>query len=90
MVVHERARQYSPQVTYPNREKIWRGYTHTDTANTFQDDISDKFSRVGQLAFDNSGSKGDLIAEYDFNGLRRMVRRNHPPRTARRAVIAKG
>jgi len=30
---------------------------------------------VGQIAKDNAGAKGDVLAEYDFNGLSRMVRR---------------
>jgi hypothetical protein len=53
------------------------GCTHTDTANTFQDTINDVFSRAGQLARDSSGSIGDILAEYDFNGLGRQVRRVH-------------
>lgn len=64
-------------VTYPSGRKVWYGYTHHDTANTFQDTINDKFSRIGQIAKDNSGAIGDIMAHYDFNGLRRMVRRNH-------------
>ncbi|MCP4589426.1 MAG: hypothetical protein GY842_01650 [bacterium] len=63
-------------VEYPDGEKIWRGYTHSDTAGTFQDTINDEFSRVGQLAF-GDGSIGDIMAQYDFNGMRRMVRRSH-------------
>ncbi|MBN1513546.1 MAG: RHS repeat protein, partial [Phycisphaerae bacterium] len=63
-------------VKYPDESRIWRGYTHSGGANTFQDTVNDTFSRVGQLAFGN-GSIGDLIAEYDFNGMGRMVRRNH-------------
>jgi hypothetical protein len=64
-------------VTYPSSRKIWMGYTHTDTANTFQDTINDTFSRVGQIARDNSGSIGDLLAEYDFGGMGRFFRRVH-------------
>ena len=62
---------------YPDGRKIWNGYTHAGGAGTFQDTINDKFSRVGQIARDNSGSIGDILAEYDFNGLGRMVRRVH-------------
>jgi len=62
-------------VTYPSGRKIWQGYTHTSTASTFQDEINDAFGRAGQIAEDNSGAIGDIIAEYDFNGLSRMIRR---------------
>jgi len=62
---------------YPDDTKVYRGYTHSDTAGTFQDTINDKFSRVGQIAFDDSGSIGDIVAQYDFNGMRHMVRRSH-------------
>lgn len=63
-------------VEYPDGRKFWRGYTHKDADNTFQDTINDKFSRVGQIAVsDPNGDIGDLIAQYDFNGLGRMVRR---------------
>ena len=65
------------KTTYPDGKILWNGYTHTDTSNTFEDTINDTFSRVGQLAFDNSGSIGNIIAEYSFNGLSRMILRNH-------------
>lgn len=59
----------------PSGRKIWRGYTHSDTSNTFEDTINDEFNRVGQLAYDDSGSIGDILVEYSFNGMGRMVRR---------------
>ncbi|MBE7457336.1 MAG: RHS repeat-associated core domain-containing protein [Planctomycetia bacterium] len=65
------------KLTYPNGKVLWNGYTHTDTSNTFEDTINDTFSRVGQLAFDNAGSIGNIIAEYSFNGMSRMAIRNH-------------
>jgi RHS repeat-associated protein len=64
-------------VTYPSGRKVWYGYTHSNTAGTFQDTINDKFSRIGQIANDDSSAIGDIMAQYDFNGLRRMVRRSH-------------
>jgi RHS repeat-associated protein len=64
-------------LTYPDGDKLWYGYTHSGGAGTYQDTINDKLSRVGQLAWDDSGAIGDLIAEYDFNGTGRLVRRNH-------------
>ncbi len=66
-------------VEYPDGKRIYRGYTHTGSGSTFQDDINDAFSRVGQLALEDStpGSIGDVFAEYDFNGAGRLVRRNH-------------
>lgn len=63
-------------VEYPDGRKIWRGYTHKATAK-FQDDINNAFSRVGQLAFDDNGSIGDVFAQYDFNGRGRFIRRKH-------------
>lgn len=33
--------------------------------------------RVGQIADDDSGSKGRIFTQYDFNGLGRLVRRDH-------------
>ncbi len=68
-------------VEYPDGRKIWFGYTHSDTANTLQDTVNDKFNRVGQIARDNSGSIGDLLAQYDFNGIGRQVRRVHDEAT---------
>ena len=65
------------KLTYPDGKVLWNGYTHTDTSNTFEDTINDTFSRVGQLAFDNSGAIGNIIAEYSFNGLSREILRNH-------------
>ncbi|MCC7290423.1 MAG: hypothetical protein IT449_00005, partial [Phycisphaerales bacterium] len=65
------------KMTYPDGKVLWNGYTHTDTSSTFEDTINDTFSRVGQLAFDNSGSIGNIIAEYSFNGLSRRILRNH-------------
>ncbi len=63
--------------TYPDGRKIWFGYTHSGGGSTFQDTINDKFNRIGQIARDNSGSIGDILAEYDFNGMGRFVRREH-------------
>jgi len=68
-------------VEYPNDRKIWYGYTHSESASTFQDDINSAFSRPGQIARDDSGSIGDILAEYDFNGLGRVVRRVHDENT---------
>ena len=50
--------------------EIWNGYTHSGDTGTFQDTINDTFNRVGQIARDNSGAIGDILAEYDFNGKR--------------------
>jgi len=68
-------------IVYPDGRKIWFGYTHSDATNTFQDTINNTFSRVGQIARDNAGAKGDLLAEYDFNGMGRQVRRVHDEAT---------
>lgn len=38
------------KITYPDGKILWNGYTHTDTANTFEDTVNDAFSRVGQLS----------------------------------------
>jgi len=62
-------------IEYPDDRKVWYGYTNSGGANTFQDTINDKFNRIGQIAEDNSGSIGDILTEYEFNGMGRMVRR---------------
>jgi len=64
-------------VEYGDDRKVWNGYTHSGGANTLQDTTNDTFCRVGQICRDNSGAKGDILAEYDLNGLGRFVRRNH-------------
>jgi RHS repeat-associated protein len=66
---------------FPDGRKIWYGYTHSDAANTLEDTINDVFNRVGQIAKDNAGAKGDLLAEYDHNGMGRVVRRVHDEAT---------
>ncbi|MEK6675393.1 MAG: hypothetical protein AABZ47_07025, partial [Planctomycetota bacterium] len=64
-------------IKYPDTRKIWNGYTHSGGGSTFQDTINDSFNRVGQICKDNSGSKGDILAEYDMVGMGRFVRRVH-------------
>ncbi|MEK6674488.1 MAG: RHS repeat-associated core domain-containing protein [Planctomycetota bacterium] len=70
-------------VKYPDSRKIWNGYTHSGGANTFQDTINDTFNRVGQICKDSSGSKGDILAEYDMVGMGRLVRRVHDEDTGK-------
>ncbi len=64
-------------IKYPDGRKIWNVYSHTGAASTLQDEINEEFNRVGQIARDNSGAAGDILAEYDFNGMGRFVRRDH-------------
>jgi len=64
-------------IEYPDNRKIWYGYDHTSPSSTLQETINGVFNRPGQIARDNSGTIGDLYAEYDFNGLGRFVRRVH-------------
>jgi len=70
-------------IEYPSGRKVWNGYTHSGGSSTFQDTINDKFNRVGQLARDSGGSIGDQIAQYDFNGNGRLVRRVHEEDTGK-------
>ncbi len=66
-------------ITYPNSRVIWYKYTHSDATNTFQDTINDTFNRIGQIRRHDVVSEQalDNLAEYDFNGLGRQVRRVH-------------
>jgi RHS repeat-associated protein len=66
---------------FPDGRKVWFGCTHSDASNTLEDTINDVFNRVGQIAKDNAGTKGDLLAEYDHNGMGRVVRRVHDEAT---------
>ena len=65
---------------YPDDRKIWNLCTRASSP-TFRETVNDKFNRVGEITRDNSGASGNTLAKYYFNGMGRMVRREHDEAT---------
>jgi YD repeat-containing protein len=62
------------KIRYPNGRYVWYEYAHGTGGIAA---LNDKLSRIGQIADDNSGSPGKVFAQYDFNGLSRLVQKDH-------------
>ena len=61
-------------MTYPNGRDLYSYYTNRDASSTFQNEIDDAFSRVGQLGNDPNG----IYVDYTFAGRSRLIQRASP------------
>jgi len=66
-------------ISYPNGRDVWYDYNHT---NAGLGNLNKRLSRIGRLADanpddSNPNNRGKLFAQYDFNGLGRLVQRDH-------------
>jgi len=64
------------KITYPSNNFVTYDYSHPEISH--QSTINNQFDRIGQIAVGYDTTTVGTIAQYDFNGLDRLVCRTHP------------